>query len=61
MYTADNIAKKLDVFSKYKDVVLVYNDLAFIDSNDKVLLKSFFTQRSVPLYINEKIPVEKFL
>jgi hypothetical protein len=61
MYTSDNLQKKIEIFEKHKDVALVYSDLSFIDKDDNIILKSFFKQRNIPFFENEKIPVEKFI
>jgi glycosyltransferase involved in cell wall biosynthesis len=60
MYTADNLEKKLEVFTTYPEIQLVYNDLSFINSASKIFIKSFFNFRNIPFYQNALIPVSEF-
>ncbi len=61
VYTPDNLEKKLDIFQKYREVQLVYSDLSFINSQNTVILESFFHYRGVPFFQNETIPVNDFI
>lgn len=60
IYTSDNLQKKMDVFSAYPDVKLVYNNLDFIDRDGNIFYKNFL--RKAPFYIkNHTISKETFM
>ncbi len=59
-YTSDNLEKKIAIFNEYPDVKLVYNNLDFIDKNNKVFFTNFL--RKAPFYLrNESLSKELFI
>jgi hypothetical protein len=61
MYTPDNLQKKIDIFTQYPDVGLVYSDLSFIDGAGDTILGSFFTYRGIPYYQNSTVSVDDYI
>ena len=61
MYTSDNLQEKMKVFEQYPEVKLVYSDLSFVNKDNKIILRSFFSYRSIPYYKNQTIPQDKFI
>ena len=61
--TWDNkyLEKKIDIFTEYPEVRLVYNNLSFIDRNNKVIQKDIFTFRSIKTYKNTKISPNEYI
>lgn len=61
MYAPTNLEKKMEVFMKYPEVMLVYNDLSFIDSDNITILNSFFHYRGIPFFQGTTVPKNDFL
>jgi hypothetical protein len=61
MYTPDNITQKLHIFDIHPSVQLVYSDLSFIDSQNRVILQSFFQYRGIPFFQNTSVPIDTFI
>lgn len=60
LYTPDNIAEKMKIFTQYPEVALVYNNLDFIDAKGKVFLKNYL--KEAPFFLrNTKLTKEEFL
>lgn len=49
------LKKKLEIFTKYPEVIVVYNNLDFIDKENTVIQKDIFTFRRIKTYQNKKI------
>lgn len=60
-FDKDYLKEKLEIFEKYEEVKLVYNDLDFIDKDNKIILKNFFEYRKIPFYKNSIIKKEDFI
>lgn len=52
MRDQDYLQRKLDIFTKYPEVQLIYNNLDFIDSKNKILQKDIFSFRRIKTYQN---------
>jgi len=60
IFTSDNLEKKLEIFEKYSEVALVYNNLDFIDAEWNVFHKNFLSK--TPFYLkNQKLTQEEFI
>lgn len=60
LYTPDNIAKKWEIFQKYPEVALVYNNLDFIDAKWDIFHKDFL--KKAPFYLkNQRLTKEQFI
>ncbi|MDD3645903.1 MAG: glycosyltransferase [Candidatus Gracilibacteria bacterium] len=60
LFTPDNLEKKIDIFKKYKDVKMVYNNLDYIDKDSNILLKDFFKGLNSVIQ-NKKLELENFV
>jgi len=47
IFTPDNLEKKLEIFEKYPEVTLVYNNLDFIDAEWKIFHKNFCLNENI--------------
>lgn len=61
MYTPDNLEKKMSVFEKFPNIACVYSDLSFINSQNEVILESFFRKRGVKIIQNEQLSPDEYL
>ncbi|MDD5770331.1 MAG: glycosyltransferase [Candidatus Gracilibacteria bacterium] len=60
LFIAENLEKKIDIFNKYSDVKLVYNNLDFINKDGKIILKNFL--KKSPFYLkNKKLSKKDFI
>ena len=60
LFTSDNLERKLKIFNKYHEVVMIYNNLDFIDWNSEIFYKDFL--RKAPFYLkNKKLKKEQFI
>jgi len=53
LFTNNNLEEKINIFNKYKDVKLVYNNLDFIDWKWNIFYKNFL--KKVPFYLKNEI------
>jgi hypothetical protein len=53
--------KKLEIFEKYPEVKLVYNELDFVNANSKILISHYLKYRKIPFFQNQKISPNVFL
>lgn len=61
LYTPDNLLKKLEIFEKYPEVKLVYNELDFVNADSKTLISQYLKYRKIPFFQNQKISPDVFL
>ena len=61
MRDKDYLKDKLEIFTKYPEVKLAYNNLSFIDKNNKVIQKDIFTFRNVKTYKNKTISPDEYV
>ena len=57
----DYIEKKLEIFEKFPEVNLVYNNLDFINKDSNIIKKDIFGYRHVKTYKNQKIDCDDFI
>ncbi len=61
MRDKDYLKDKLEVFTKYPEAKLVYNNFNFIDKNNTVIQKDIFGFRWIKTYQNEKITADDYV
>lgn len=61
LYTPENLQKKLEVFSQFPEVKLVYSDLDFIKANWELLISNYLRYRKIPLFQNKILQTDTFL
>lgn len=60
IYIKSHLEKKIQMFSKYEEIALVYNNLDFIDKDTKIFYKNFL--KKTPFYLkNQKLEKEQFI
>ena len=60
LFTPDNLEKRLDIFHKYPQVGMVYNNFSTIDQFDNILQKNYFWYFSRILK-NEKLDMNEYI
>lgn len=61
IYTPNHLQKKLEIWNRYPDIWLVYNELSIIDDEWKILEKQFLWSRTRKWYKNETNTIWKLL
>ncbi len=61
MYTPDNLAKKIDIFTKHPKIWLVYSDTSFIDVHDDIILHSLNTFRNIPSLKSQILTIDEIV
>ena len=61
IFCPENLKKKMEIFEKYSDLGMVYNDFDVIDEENNVLIKNFYKKLSTKTYQKEKIKASEYL
>lgn len=61
IYLPENLAAKIEIFAKFPEVEMVYNNFQVVDENGEALISDFYKKLNVRTYKNQKIdPADYF-
>lgn len=61
MWDKEYLKQKIAIFDKHPEINLVYNNLNFIDKDNKVIQEDIFTFREIKTYQNTKIAPDEYV